>query len=121
MDIAKLFQQEIIASTGRNSWTGLLHGTEVTLYSKPICPQDHQYLRKKHYPDFLQNMPMGAMIELIALKAEDEGGNLVFKPALHVPTLMRMNQDLAADIFAELFGDQLEPETDDQFEERVGK
>jgi len=120
MDIASLFQQEVSASDDRGSWTGDVAGEEVTLYAKPLCPKDHEYVRKKGYPDFMTNMPIGAMVHIIAFKAETEDGKKVFKPNAHVPILMRMGQDKIGDIFGELFRDQLDEEDEAKFEERVG-
>lgn len=97
------------------SWTGQIGGVEVTLYAKPITPKDTEIVSRKH-----QNiMSPAAMTEMVALKARDENGKLAFGPKL-LPILKRAKTSLISDIFVGLFSGQLEDETEEEFEERLG-
>lgn len=121
IDFSALVTEEArTASANRSEWTGEIGETEVTLYSKPICGADFDYLAKRGYRDFMANPTIGGMIEMIAHKAETEAGIKCFKPNQHVPLMKRWGTDKIGEIFGELFGDQMEPETDEDFEARVG-
>jgi hypothetical protein len=50
------------------------------LYCRSITCYDLDQLQKKH-PDFLSNTTIGSMVDLICMKAEDEGGNKLFGSA----------------------------------------
>jgi len=120
-NFAELIRKEVAQSAqDRGTWTGELGGTTVTIYAKPLCPADHEYARKKGYPDFMSNMPMGAMVHLLARKAESEAGSPIFRPNADVPILNKMGQDKIAEIFGELFAGQMEGEDDAAHEERLG-
>ena len=121
VDFNALIQQEVQSQhEDRGEWSGSLGGQDVTIYAKPLCAADHEYVAKRGHRDFLVNPTIAGMVEMLARKAEDENGNKIFKPNRDVPVLKRLGQDKIGDIFRSLFGDQVEPETADQFEERVG-
>jgi len=48
------------------------------MYCRPITCYDLDQLQKKH-PNFLQNTTIGAMVDLICMKATDESGDKLFK------------------------------------------
>lgn len=121
MDFNALLTAELkTQNETRTEWSGELGGTPVTLYAKPLCPADHEYVAKKGYRDFLMNPTLPAMAHMIARKAESENGTKAFRPNADVPLLMKLDQDKLSEVFAGLFGDQLEPETEEGFEDRVG-
>ncbi len=106
-DFSALLHAEVKENTSRSEWAGKLGGQEVTLYSGPLTPSDnHQVLRK--YPDFNTSMNMAGMAMYIALKAEDADGKKAFIVGKDLPLLMRMGQNKIGEIFAGLFGDQIE-------------
>lgn len=121
VDFAALVKEEAqtTAST-RSEWKGKLGETDVTLYSKPLCPADFDYVGKRGYRDFLTAPSLGGMVELIVRKAETQDGQKCFSPNRDVPVMKRWGQDKVGEIFGELFGDQLDAETEEQFEARVG-
>lgn len=121
VDFSALIQQEVQSQNeDRGEWSGSLGGQDVTIYAKPLCTADHDYVAKRGHRDFLVNPSLAGMVEMLARKAEDESGKKIFKPAKDVPVLKRLGQDKISDIFGSLFGDQMEPESDEEFEERVG-
>lgn len=122
MNIDELLIEEIRASNAdRKSWTGTLGGTTVTMYAKPMCPADFEYVAKRGYRDFLANPTMGGMIEMIVRKAEHEDGKKMFpSPNKTVPLLSKIGNTKVASIFTELFSEDMVSETSDEFEERVG-
>lgn len=121
VDFAALAIEEAqTAAADRSEWNGKLGTTDVTIYAKPLCGADFDYVGKKGYRDFLTNPSMGGMVHLIIRKAETDGGQKCFTPNRDFPVLMKWGQDKVGEIFGELFGDQMDPETEDQFEARVG-
>lgn len=125
MDITALIKAEVGAySENRGKWVGKIGGAEITLYSRPISPADHNFLRQKGFSDFLMTLPMGAMVELIIRKAEDESGQKVFNRGSHLVPMLEMNHSLIGSMFGELFRDgvaEVIDEDADAFESRVGK
>jgi hypothetical protein len=121
VDFSALIREEAqTTSNNRNEWSGEIGGTEVTIYAKPLCPADFDYVGKRGYRDFAVSPSMGGMVELIARKAETESGTKCFKPNSDVAVMKRWGNEKIGSIFAALFGDDLEPETEEQYEARVG-
>ena len=52
-------------------------GQPFAMYCYPITCYDVNELQKKH-PKFMENTTMAAMIDLIVMKASDEGGDRLF-------------------------------------------
>ena len=53
VDFSALVREEAqTASNNRNEWSGEIGGTEVTIYAKPLCPADFDYLGKRGYRGF---------------------------------------------------------------------
>jgi len=75
----------------------------VLLYVGAITAGDMDKLQRKH-KDFLNNMTIAGMIDLIIAKAEDADGNRVFTLE-DKPVLMREPVNLIADIAGKMFGD----------------
>ena len=75
----------------------------VLLYVGAITAGDMDKLQRKH-KDFLNNMTIAGMIDLIIAKAEDADGNRVFTLE-DKATLMREPVNLIADIAGKMFGD----------------
>lgn len=120
MDIAQLITEEARTSAAyRSKWVGAIGGEEVTFYAKPLCAADFEYLAKRGVRDFMVNPTLTGMVEMIIHKAELENGTRVFKPNRDAPIMKKWDQSKIGDIFGELFGEQLEPETEEGFEERV--
>ncbi len=121
MNIDELLQAEVAqANADLREWSGELGGQDVTIYSKPLCPRDFDYLKKKGHPDFTISPSVSGMVEMIAYKAQDENGAKMFKPNKHVPLLLRVSTKKIGEVFSGLFGDDMESEDDEAFEERVG-
>lgn len=113
LDMDKLLRTEI-GSYERLSWTGEIGGQSITLHAKPITTADATRISKGGESNAVEGM-----VAAIILKAEDEHGEKVFKPA-HKALLRRMATTKITEIFGALFGAQLDEETDESFEERVG-
>lgn len=121
VDFAALVQEEAQKnSSSRSEWSGKIGDTEVTLYAKPLCPADFDYVGKRGYRDFLTAPSLGGMVELIIRKAESESGVKCFSPNRDSKPMKLWGQDKVGEIFGDLFGDQMESEGDEQFEARVG-
>ena len=75
----------------------------VLLYVGAITAGDMDRLQRKH-KDFLNNMTIAGMIDLIIAKAEDKDGNRAFTLEDKM-TLMREPVNLIADIAGKMFGD----------------
>ena len=74
------------------------------LYSRSITCYDLDQLQKKH-PNFLQNTTIGAMVDLICMKAEDEGGNKLFSAAEDRIDLMGEETNVISEIANQMFAD----------------
>jgi hypothetical protein len=61
-------------------------------------------LQKKH-PNFLNNTTIGAMVDLICMKAEDEGGNKLFSSAEDRMDLMGEETNIISDIANQMFAE----------------
>jgi len=116
-DIESLLKAEL-ASYGTSQWTGEIGGQEITLYAKPLSPADNSRVLRK-FPNFNTTMEFGGMVEYIILKATDADGKRVFNES-HRVLLSRMSSDKVAEIFNGLFGDQLEDDSDEGGDDKVG-
>lgn len=74
------------------------------LYCRPITCNDLNRLQKKH-PDFLNNTTIAAMVDLIVMKAEDEGGDKLFTAADDKIELMGEQTDVISDIANQMFAE----------------
>ena len=72
------------------------------LYCRPITCYDLDQLQKKH-PDFMSNTTVGAMVDLICMKAEDEGGSKLFSSAEDRIDLMGEETNVISEIANQMF------------------
>ena len=74
------------------------------LYALPLSVKDMAWVQRRH-KDFLNAMQVEGMVDLIILKAEDEGGDKCFTKE-DKPILMRKaSLNLIATLFGDLWGD----------------
>lgn len=74
------------------------------LYCRPITCFDLDQLQKKH-PNFLTNTTVGAMVDLIAMKALDESGNKLFTSAEDRIDLMGEETNVITAIANQMFAE----------------
>jgi len=74
------------------------------LYCRAITCYDLDQLQKKH-PNFLNNTTVGAMVDLIVMKAEDEAGNKLFISAEDRIDLMGEETAVISEIANQMFAD----------------
>tara|TARA_R110001606_G_C15354929_1_gene647914 strand:+ start:23 stop:370 length:348 start_codon:yes stop_codon:yes gene_type:complete len=74
------------------------------LFSRSITCYDLDKLQKKH-PDFLSNTTIGAMVDLICMKAEDESGNKLFASAEDRIDLMGEETAVISEIANQMFAE----------------
>jgi len=74
------------------------------LYCRTITCYDLDQLQKKH-PDFLNNTTIGAMVDLICMKAEDESGTKLFASAEDRLDLMGEETSVISDIANQMFAE----------------
>ena len=74
------------------------------LYCRSITCYDLDQLQKKH-PNFLQNTTIGAMVDLICMKAEDEGGNKLFNSSEDRIDLMGEETNVISEIANQMFAE----------------
>tara|TARA_R110000796_G_scaffold90447_1_gene194325 strand:+ start:606 stop:953 length:348 start_codon:yes stop_codon:yes gene_type:complete len=74
------------------------------LYCRSITCYDMDMLQKKH-PNFLNNTTIGAMVDLICMKAEDEGGNKLFGSAEDRIDLMGEETTVISEIANQMFAE----------------
>ena len=79
------------------------NGQSLIIYSGPITAGDIDKLQRKH-KDFLNNMTIAGMIDLIIAKAEDADGKRLFTLEDKI-YLMGDSVALIADITGQMFGD----------------
>jgi hypothetical protein len=79
------------------------------LYCRTITCYDLDQLQKKH-PDFLNNTTVGAMVDLICMKAEDQGGTKLFASAEDRIDLMGEETSVISDIANQMFAEIESPE-----------
>ena len=72
------------------------------LYCRPVTCYDMNQLQKKH-PNFLNNTTVGAMVDLIVMKAEDEGGSKLFTSAEDRIDLMGEETGVISSIAEQMF------------------
>lgn len=78
-------------------------GVPLSVFVKPITAGDINRLQRKH-KDFLNNMTVEGMVELIIMKAEDSEGVKMFTIE-DKPVLMREQVGVIADVAGKMFGD----------------
>ena len=74
------------------------------LFCRSITCYDLDVLQKKH-PTFLQNTTIGAMIDLVVMKAEDESGDKLFTKADRADLMgeeTNVISEIANQMFAEI-------------------
>lgn len=74
------------------------------LFSRSITCYDLDKLQKKH-PNFLTNTTIGAMVDLICMKAEDESGNKLFASAEDRIDLMGEETAVISEIANQMFAE----------------
>ena len=74
------------------------------LYCRSITCYDLDQLQKKH-PNFLNNTTIGAMVDLICMKAIDEGGDKLFTSAEDRMDLMGEETNVISEIANQMFAD----------------
>tara|TARA_R110000787_G_scaffold166933_1_gene279919 strand:+ start:64 stop:411 length:348 start_codon:yes stop_codon:yes gene_type:complete len=74
------------------------------LYCRTITCYDLDQLQKKH-PDFLNNTTIGAMVDLIVMKAEDESGSKLFTSAEDKIDLMGEETTVISEIANQMFSE----------------
>tara|TARA_R110000823_G_scaffold79033_1_gene180055 strand:+ start:88 stop:432 length:345 start_codon:yes stop_codon:yes gene_type:complete len=73
------------------------------LYCRPITCYDLDVLQKKH-PNFLNNTTIGAMVDLICMKAVDESGEKLFVSADRMD-LMGEETNVISEIANQMFSE----------------
>ena len=79
-------------------------GVPFTLYCGPISCYDLDQLQKKH-PKFLDNTTIGAMVDLILMKAMDKSGDKLFKHAEDRIDLMGEETAVISEIAQQMFAE----------------
>jgi hypothetical protein len=74
------------------------------LYCRPITCYDLDVLQKKH-PNFLNNTTIGAMVDLIVMKAVDESGSKIFSSSEDRMDLMGEETNVISDIANQMFSE----------------
>jgi hypothetical protein len=74
------------------------------LYCRSITCYDLDQLQKKH-PDFMTNTTVGAMVDLIVMKAEDEAGEKLFTSVEDRVDLMGEETSVISAIANQMFAD----------------
>lgn len=74
------------------------------LYCRSITCYDLDQLQKKH-PDFMTNTTVGAMVDLIVMKAEDEAGEKLFTSVEDRVDLMGEETSVISEIANQMFAD----------------
>ena len=74
------------------------------LYCRSITCYDLDQLQKKH-PDFMTNTTVGAMVDLIVMKAEDEAGEKQFTSVEDRVDLMGEETSVISAIANQMFAD----------------
>lgn len=77
---------------------------DFVLYCTPITCDDLNMLQKKH-PTFLTNTTIGAMVDLIIMKANDKSGDRIFTSAEDRIDLMGEVTDVISEIANQMFAD----------------
>jgi len=74
------------------------------MYCRPITCYDLDQLQKKH-PNFLQNTTIGAMVDLICMKATDESGAKLFGSAEDRLDLMGEETNVISEVANQMFAE----------------
>ncbi len=74
------------------------------LYCRSITCYDLDQLQKKH-PDFMTNTTVGAMVDLIVMKAEDAAGEKLFTSVEDRVDLMGEETTVISEIANQMFAD----------------
>ena len=77
-------------------------GQPLRLYFGPVTARDIERVQRKH-PNFLSNVTMGAMVETLILKCEDEKGDQAFTLE-DKAILMGEPVGVISTVFAAVFG-----------------
>ena len=77
-------------------------GQPLRLYFGPVTARDIERVQRKH-PNFLSNITMGAMVETLILKCEDDKGDPAFTLE-DKPILMGEPVGVISTVFAAVFG-----------------
>jgi precorrin-4 methylase len=99
------------SSYADSEWTGTLGTATVTIYAKPLTPADLARLGPKH-AGFVNSPTLEGMVDLIIAKARDGHNVLAFDKG-DKPLMMRWNTNKVGEIFAALFGEQMETLNED--------
>ena len=75
----------------------------MVLFSTPLLAGEFNRLQKKH-PDFLNNMSMEGLVDLILMKAQDADGEKCFDFD-DKPVLMRQPVNIVSNVAAALMGE----------------
>jgi len=78
------------------------------LYFSPITARDMEKLQRKH-PNFLTNVTLGAMVDVLIIKCEDEKGDPAFTLE-DKPILMGETISVISKVFSAVFGGKTEEE-----------
>jgi hypothetical protein len=76
------------------------------LYFSPITARDMEKIQRKH-PNFLTSVSLGAMVEVLILKCEDEKGDPAFTLE-DKPILMGETIGVISKVFGAVFGGKTE-------------
>lgn len=99
-------------------WEGTVNGHRMTLHARPLTPSVSSRI-KRRFKDGADPSPSEIQVEMIFQAAITPDGDRVFSDR-HRALLMRLDNELIADIYSALFGNDADGETEEQFEERVG-
>lgn len=78
-------------------------GQPFKLYCRPITCYDLNEIQKRH-PKVLESPTVASMVDLIVMKAEDEGGDKLFTSAEDRMDLMGEETQIISSIAEEMFG-----------------
>jgi len=79
-------------------------GQPFAMYCYPITCYDINELQKKH-PKFMENTTVAAMIDLIVMKATDEGGERLFTASEDKYDLMGEETSVISEISGQMFAE----------------
>jgi|GEM_PF-1022451 len=79
-------------------------GQPFVMYCRPITCYDLNELQKKH-PKFMENTTIAAMVDLILMKAEDEGGDKLFTSVEDRIDLMGEETAVVSSIAEQMFSE----------------
>lgn len=79
-------------------------GNPFVFFARPISCNDMEALNKRH-KNFINNPTLGAMVDLIILKAEHEDGAKCFTAADDRAELMGAETDIISEIAGQMFAD----------------